>query len=320
LVRLYAWGPKSGDWDQAGRWEIRWQWPFGGWPEIRSTSTAQAPWSGLDAARRWLGIGQGATTWLLAATDDADHALLVGRRTSTAPATADLLVLETDRAPLEVRRPGGDAFQDVEGAARVGGRWYVATPQSPGELAATVVWMLEGTGAREIARVPRTNGDARPQLRLARRADGRALGLVVDAIADTSPSAMRWVMSVDLESGALGEPEPLAPADLSDRSVTLCTGDDSGWDVELPFGGAVLLQIAPRWGSSLQSPAARMRISRERACVLRVLGSVDAYAATAPDALVRPIPAAARRADLRAVEVSVLSARTRYGLRCWARP
>ena len=321
LVRLYAWGPKSGDWDQAGRWEIRWQWPFGGWPEIRSTSSASAPWTGLDAARRWMGIGAVPTTWALAGTDDADHALLVGRR-STGPATADLLVLESERAPVEVHRPGGDSFPDIEGATRVAGRWYVATLQGQGELSATVVWSIEGTTAREVARVPRPAGDARPQLHLARRSDGRAIGLVVDGSSDgTGAPVMRWVLSVDLESGAVGEPEPLAPADLSDRTVTVCAPEEPGWDVELPFAGTVLLQIPPRWASALQTPVARFRLTREKACALRVQGSVDAFAATVPDALIHAAPtSAARRADPRSVEVSVLSARTRYALRCWARP
>jgi hypothetical protein len=323
LVRVYAWGPKSGDWDQAGRWEIRWQWPFGGWPEIRSTATAQAPWSGLDAARRWMGIGAGPTTWALATGDDADHALLLGRRASVSPATTDVFVLESERAPVEVRRPTGDPFLDVDAAIRVAGRWYVATPQAPGELAATVVWLVEGSGGREIARIPRAGPEPRSQLRLARRSDGRALGLVVDGPTDGGAAAgsmMRWVLSVDLESGALGDPEPLAPAELADRAVTLCSGEEPGWDVDLPFMGAVLVQIPPRWASNLQSPLARVRLSREHACALRATGSVDAYAAAAPDALVHPLAPSARRGDARTLEVSVMSARTRFSLRCWARP
>ena len=320
-VRIYAWGPKSGDWDQGGRWEVRWQWPFGGWPEIRSTSTTQAPWTSVDAARRWLGIGVGPTTWTLAGGDDADHALLLGRRGSTSPATTDVLVLESERAPFEVRRPGGDPFLEIDAALRVAGRWYLATPQAPGELAATVVWLVEGTSGREIARVPRTGPEPRPALRLARRSDGRALGLVAEGPGDGSASSMvRWLLSVDLESGALGDPEPLAPADLADRGVTLCNGEEPGWDVDLPFPGPVSLQLPPRWTSSLQSPLARMRLSLDRACALRLLGSVDAYASAAPEALARATLSSNRRSDGRTLDVSVLSARTRYGLRCWLHP
>ena len=162
VVRLYAWGPKSGEWDQSGRWTIRWQWPFGGWADVRSTAVTTAPWTGLDAARRWLGLGTGSTSWELALGDDADHALLLARRSVPLPATTDVLVLETDRAPVDVRPPAGDGFQDVEAAARVAGRWYIATPQAPGELDATVVWLLEGTSGREVARIPRSVRPGRP--------------------------------------------------------------------------------------------------------------------------------------------------------------
>ena len=54
---------------------------------------------------------------MLSVGDDPDHALLVVRH-GTTPATADVVVLESDRAPLEVHRPGGEAFPDVDGAAR----------------------------------------------------------------------------------------------------------------------------------------------------------------------------------------------------------
>jgi hypothetical protein len=268
-----------------------------------------------------MGIGAGPTTWALATGDDADHALLLGRRASNSPPTTDVFVLESERAPVEVRRPSGDPFLDVDAATRVAGRWYITTPQAPGERAATVVWLVEGAGGREVARVPRTGPEPRPPLRLARRSDGRALGLVVDGPADGAAGSMvRWVVSVDLESGGVGDPEPLAPADLADRTVTLCNGEEPGWDVELAFMGSVHVQIPPHWSSRpLQSPLARVRLSREHACVLRILGSVDAYAAAAPDALARSAGLPTRRTDVRTIDVSVLSAKTRYGLRCWLR-
>ncbi|HEY8040465.1 MAG TPA: hypothetical protein VIF15_11755, partial [Polyangiaceae bacterium] len=279
LARIHTWGPKSGEWDQEGRWLVSWQWPWGGWPDARSSLVTSTPWTTVDAARRALGSvpGTSPTVWTLAASDDADHALLIARHT-VGTVTADLLALETDRAPVEVRRPGGDAFADVEGAARIAGRWYVATMQSAGELAASVVWAIDGGVAREIARVPRVGFEARPALHIARRTDGRALGLVVDGQPDAERgTTMRWVVGVDLDSGAVGDPEPLAPVDLSGRTVTACAGDDAGWQVDLPYPGTIRVRSAPAWSAVLQSPVARLRLSRERACVERVLGSVDGY-------------------------------------------
>jgi hypothetical protein len=319
-ARLYAWGPRSGDWDQLGRWQVRWLWPYGGWPEVRSSSVAPAPWAGIEAARHGLGIqAPPQSTWVLVPGDDADHALLVARRT-TSTVSADVLVLETDRAPLEVRRANGDPFPDVEGAVRAGGRWYLATLQPTGELSATVVWLLDGVGAREVGRVPRGGFETRPALRLARRTDGRSLALVVDGQTDdVSHVAQRWVVPLDLESGALGDPEPLAPADLSDRRVAACTGEDGGWTLDLPYPAAVRIHAPPAAAVTMSGPLARLRVSREKACVERMMGSVEGYAPAATGRGL-PLPLGQRRgADMRTIDVAAFSAQVRYPLRCVVR-
>ncbi len=339
MARVYAWGPNSGEWDPQGRWQVRWHWPWSGWAEARSSATAFVPWGSLDAARRALAIGPAPPTgWTVAAGDDPDHALLLARHT-LGVATVDAFVLETDRAPVEIHRPGGEPFPDVEAAIRTGGHWYLATVEGHGESSATVVWLVDGSGAREAARVPRTAFETRPALRFARRADGRALGLVVDGQGDgkrggvqiAQTVAMRWVVALDLESGSVGDPQPLAPVDLADRPVTLCAGedagDDDGWELEAPYPGAVVLRLGTRWTASLQSVVARMRVSTDRACVERVAGSVDAYASAPAGALVRSDPAMGPLRpggdDLltakRTIVASVLSARSRYALRCSAR-
>src|SRR4029077_6183576 len=74
VAHLYAWGAKGGEWEQLGRWQVRWQWPWGGWADARSSASVPAPWPGLDAARRAL-VGWG----IVAPGDDADHALLIAR-------------------------------------------------------------------------------------------------------------------------------------------------------------------------------------------------------------------------------------------------
>jgi hypothetical protein len=322
LARVYAWGPDTGDWDALGRWEVRWHWPWGGWQELRSSPSAAAPWTSLDAARRGLGMGPGVSTaWSIVDSDDPDHALLMARRSSGVPAV-DILELEAERPVVEARRPGGEPFAEVEGAARMGGRWYVATSQAAGEVPATVVWSIEGAAAREVARVPRAGFDVRPTLRLARHTLGRAVGLVVEGqVDDVRGVAPRWVVAVDVESGSVATPEPLAPVDLSDRAVSLCTGDDAGWELDVAYPGEVRLHVGGRWESALKGPVARMRLSRDRACVERVLGSIDAYGAAAPDALTdSPNNSTWRGREMaRTIAASVLSARTRYALRCTQR-
>ncbi len=311
LACLYAWGPTNGDWDPLGRWGARWLWPWGGGADARSSASVRAPWPTQEAARHALGQAGGLpTSWVLASGDDPEHALLVARHNiGTASSTADVIVLESDRAPLEVRRPTGDPFADVEGATRVSGRWYLATAQSAGELAATVVWLLDGSTAREVARFPRTGVESRATTRLARRADGRAVGLVVDGQPDAVRGAtMRWVAGIDLESGAVSDPEPLAPIDFSDREVSLCTSEDGGWVLDLPYPGSVRLHGAGNTQVSLQLVLARARLTHDCMCVERVLGSVD----SPPE--MRLAPEASSRA--RTIDVSVLAGRARVALKC----
>jgi hypothetical protein len=84
--------------------------------------------------------------------------------------------------------------------------------------------------------------------------------------------------------------------------------------------GAVTVHAGPTWQAALQSPLARMRLSRERACVERLLGSMEFYAAVVPPAIVggprTPLPVPR---DARAIDVALFSARMRYSLRCAVR-
>jgi hypothetical protein len=310
---VYAWGPATGDWDRLGKWEVRWQWPWGGC----SSASGPAPWTTLDGARRALGKGIGPPTWwVVAQGDDADHALFIARHTLGVP-TADVVEIESGRPPADVRGPGGDPFPDIEGALRVGGRWYLATAQPPSELAATVVWVLEGGAAHEVARVPRAGVDFRAPIHLARRADGRSLGLAVEGQPRADGPAFLWITSVDLETGSVGDPEPLAAADLSDTRVNLCTGDDAGWRLVMPYPGFVEMDVGAN-SSSLKSPLARLRVSRDGACLESIFGPWDDYATT--EAKKRaPRGRVSGGGGVRTIDVGVLSSGRRFPLLC-ARP
>jgi hypothetical protein len=317
--RVYAWGPPSGDWSSLGRWQVRWQWPWGGWTDARSSRVAEAPWPTVEVARREVGAGIGAmTTWTLIAGDDADHALLVGRRTFGG-STAAVMTLEAGRPPRVIARAGGEPFPEVESAIRAGGRWYVATVQGAAELPATVLYALDGRVAREIARVPRVGAEVRLPVRLARRSDGRAVGLVAEGEPNGDRGARLWLLPVDLESDRPGDPQALAAADLADVSSP-CTGDDAGWELDLPSTSAVSLRIGPAWESDLRAPLLRVRMSAERTCLGAVAGSVDGYASTAPAALSGDgHPASTPPGPARSVPASVFSAGARHALRCWRR-
>ncbi len=325
LGRLYAWGSRAAEWAHAARWAARWVWPYAGSQDVRSTQPAPAPYANLEIARRALGVGAvPVVTWSMGTGDDAAHALLFGRH--TAPLETTVLELESDRALAEIRRADGEPFQDIHSAMRAGGHWYLLTPQGSGQLPATVVWRLDGPLAHEVARVPRAGfeGNHPPPPKLARRADGRAIGVVVDGEPPSDRTVpLRWVVPVDVESGELGEPEPLGASDLGDRSdVPLCVGgDENGWVLDTAWGASARLYLSSSGGAKSDSTQdgnlynlyARLHLSRETACVERLAGSYESIGAELHDLL------RSRHARPAGPGVSVAawsSERARYPLRC----
>jgi hypothetical protein len=296
LARAYLWGAAAGDWDPSGRWQVRWvsPWSGGATPDVRSTAVSPAPWPSLEGAARALGGSTGGIPeWTLVPGDDADHALLIERRAGLLTSLAggagnqspSLEILETDRAPIEARRAGGEPLPDLQGAVRTGGRWYVATSQIAGEPSATVVWLLDGGVARELGRLPRVAPDLGGPARLARRVEGPVGGDSTSPIAllvtgaDWDRGALAWVASFDPEAHAFGDPEPLAPLDLSDRAIAACTGDDAGWELETALPGTVDVRSGAGPSTRLQGVLARLRVSRAAACVSGIFGSADSLLA-----------------------------------------
>ncbi len=312
-LMIQAWGDRGGDWDTGGKWRVQWLWPWGGWQDARASATLASPWSGRDAAARYLGVAPGTgASWNVVPGDDADHALAWSTRTQL-PRGFEVMTLETDRAPMLVRRPGGEPFTEILGATRAAGRWYLATRQSASERTATVVWALDGDGAREIARLPRLNGVTHGATRLARRGDGSAIGVVVDAPRGSDAfQPPRWIAAIDLESGVVSAPEALAPVDLTDPATALCTGDDPGWSLDLPYTSVARIQVAPTFKASLAPGLVRVHVSRAAACLERVGGSISSDSHSV-EVLSTPVPT---RTDTRGVEAGVMVSGIRHALRC----
>ena len=305
FARAYAWGPSAGDWQPPGHWLVRWSWPWQGasaaGPEERSSAIGAAPWGSLELTARALAGTMGTLPeWTLVPGDDPDHALLIERRAGLAgsvssnPGVVALETLEADRAPVEVKRAEGEPLPDPQGAVRSGGRWYIATAQVPGEPAATVVWLVDGAVARELGRLPRVAPESVAPARLVRWVGGSASSAAAGApspvaLLVSGPDADRgvvfWVSSFDPETHAFGDPEPLAPADLSDRTVAICSADDEGWELEASYPGAIDVRVGSVWASRLQGPLARLRLSRRAACVDGIFGSADSQGARTDGAL-----------------------------------
>jgi hypothetical protein len=338
LARYYAWGPKTGDWDRTARWLVRWMSPFGGAAEVSSTTASAPPQLILDLSRvpttpYGYGYGypySGYGNVGLIIGDDAKHALLTVRRYNS----RDLAVfaLEADRSPLELRRGDGEPFTIVDAAVRSGDHWYLASAPE-GEVPYTLVWQVDGAVAREITRIPRIGADARATTtvspygyptpynvaqqtgaRMARRSDGRAVGFVVDGQSGADSRAQRWVLPIDVESGAAQEPELLGPTDMSDRTLVPCLGDEPGWVLDAPLSQTVRLQVGAR-SASVYQPLARLRVSRQSACVERITGSADGFGGDTP-ILTKNGRTAGAKLDGPSVLVAAAVSRTRYPLRC----
>jgi hypothetical protein len=333
LARLFAWGPRSEDWSHVGRWGVQWLWPYGGSRDVRTTSPSIAPFATLDAARRALLGGSPVTlNWSLAIGDESTTALLIGKRIGVLPGVTGVFALEAERSPLEVHRADGEPFADVDSAIRASGHWYLVTGPSAGEPRAAVVYRVDGSEAREFARVPRASPESRalPVARLARRTDGRAIGVVV-VEGQPSADALRWVLPLDIESGAPGEPEPLGLANLGDRSeLSPCTEEDAGWVLDTSWNGArwsakARVDLGRGRGSfDLINLYLRLRLSSRRACIEQLSGTYEGARDTVS---VPTMPAglgsgASRTRDVHprpTVFVSALEGHARHALRCHTR-
>ena len=326
LARIYAWGPKTGDWDTQGKWQVKWLSPFAGWPDARASLPVLPPQALLEFTRSGSSpygyggsYGGGAGFFQVASGDDPSHALLLARRPTRADVTP--IELEGDRAPVEIRRADGEPFLEIDAMTRAAGRWFLATPPPPGAASPmTTLWQVDGAVARELVRVTRASVETgRPTgTKLARRSDGRAIGLVVDGQPTAErTTATRWVLPIDLENGQLGEPEPLGYSDLAGRTLEACTDDIVGWVFDASLPGTTVRVHVPGGTGSLHSVYARLRLTPSRVCVERVAGMYDGQTPERAAQLTRPGAArAATAAKPGEVVAAAFAAQGRYALRC----
>jgi hypothetical protein len=272
-AKVYVWGPQTpvDALDAASalalppelqpRFVVRWSWPFGGLPEARSSAIAPAPASIgalMDPSTR-SGL---AVTFSILMGEGPDEALLVHANAGV----TEVFELVAGRPPLAWRTEG-PALPPILAAVHAAGHWYVASSSAPGDQGPprTTLWKVEHGVVREVAEVPRFVAEGHhPEVRLARREDGRAIALLVAGdprqANDTDRSA--WVLPFDLASGALGEPQSLGSVDLADDSVlTPCAepGGSPGWVVDTSLGlrPRVLTKTEP---VVLSSPTARLHL------------------------------------------------------------
>lgn len=314
FARLYVTGPRTGDLDPSNtRLTVRWLTPFGGHTDIRSSRPTPAP----EAMLEWWKL-PGYMQHAFVAADDADHGLLVSRR--YAGSAAVLAALETDHAPLLLKRADGDPFVELDSALYAMGHWYFSSPAPPGERPETIVWRADGGIVRELVRIRRAGLEGRPTgTRLARRADGQSIGLVADGQpAADGRTSLRWVLPIDVDSGQLGEPEPLGANDFSDRrALAPCKPFDEGWVLDVPWTSSPRVRIGGAESLTVQTSLVRVRVTTEHACLEAGVGSISQNGEDTKQLLVRNarIKPTGHVAD-NELRLSVLVDRMRYALRC----
>ncbi len=329
LGKIYAWGPKTPDPDPQSRFAVRWLGPFDGYPDAQSSAPSALPAPLVEAMRMggaptyphyYGGYGGSySSSWKVGVGDDGRHALLAARLAGRQGGQM-LWELEAERGPLPVRRGDGEELPEVESAVRVEGKWIIAVPHAatPADPhVGTQLLVIDGGVARLLARIPRAGEGTPPVGRLARRTDGRAVGYVVDTSGQQSRGRPeRWVLPIDLETGAAGAPVLLGSPDYSDAALAVCAGDEAGYVLEVPFAPNPLrIRVAGAGGlvSTLSNVLARMRLAPGRACLEAASGTVVGDGAF----VARKGPAPTKRGAA-VVRVGALWSQVRYPLACTA--
>ena len=318
-ARVYAVGPKSGDWDASNaQWQVRWAAPFGGWDKVKSSALGVAPAHLLDVSRLSVGAYYGSyTQYALVASADGNRALLTARKSSNAELS--LFVLESDRAPIEVRRENNEPLGTLEAAIHTAGAWYLATNE-PAPFQQTLVFRVDGSIARLVARMPRAVGEVRNgSVRFASHSVTGMPALVVDGQpGPDSSSPRRWLLAIDSDAGALAEPLLLGTADAVERAPILACNDDApGWLFDATTALPIVVEVGGA-RATLGSTFARVRFDDARACLASATGSVDpTLGAALRDLAKKPgfKPAQPPRNES-TVSVAVIAQRSRYSLVC----
>lgn len=133
------------------------------------------------------------------------------------------------------------------------------------------------------------------------------------------PSSVRWALPIDLESGALGEPEPLGYTDLAGRALDACADDVPGWVLDTSIPASSVRMRLPHGSGSINGVLARLRLTSTRACVERLAGTYDGQTPERTAQLVRLGTSSVRSSTpLHPGElfVTAVSAQTRFPLKC----
>jgi hypothetical protein len=283
-VRIYVWGPKDTDWSRTGRAVLRFGDRFS-LGEAHSSAVTTSPWSSEGETLMALGHVGGGMSWQ--ASKDGQAVLASGCRGDRG---CSLFAAEADQ-PLVLLRMADDtvAPRPASGAVRLGATWFYFAEARGDDLK---LFRVDLGVVRPVATYRRV-GPARnaPPPKLVRRARSQGLGLTfVERQGPNDRRGERFVVPIDPESGALGEPEALGRADLAGFSIDPCPADRDGWVLDTALDSqTVTIDGTPADGRSTEL---RLRLGRGRVCAETGVVTTVWHAQDRPRA--KPQPAAGR--------------------------
>jgi len=296
-MRIYAYGPRGGDWTRTGALSIAFADRFSVKPGVRVTATARSPWPDAISAADALGAEPSTNAAGLAAALDPSGS--AGGVLLSSRGAIDFFWFEAGRVPLHIPNVGrlgvGARFSGV--AKTKAGVFIGSYDESSRAFRVYRVVGQDLEVALEVADIPSPRGAT---AELVRSAAGDALGIWVRGTG--------WfVHPLDLENGVVDSPYVVAPTQLSSLPPVCAEGAE---------GFVVSSAIAPEPGAEVPSGMGlrgfegRFRVSSLGVCVdvLAAQGDAGASGSSRPGA-------AALRATGRPTVITTLTERKPLGRR-----
>lgn len=237
-VRAYAWGKKGADWSRLGHFMIRFDDRFDPLGGLRATAIAPPPWADETITTDAMGIGSyPIAMWGAHLDGSGRHALATVCRGSS----CSLFAASEGQPALNLRdtfgKTTGTPRPLPHGAVRAGESWFFLVP---GPTQDTIVLHRADLGVIRRLGVyfrPMTPTASRyasyinaESPRLVRRAIGNGLGMLLTATpVPGERSGPMFVLPIDPETGALGEPIVLGKRDLGGKLPPRCAEGQDGW-------------------------------------------------------------------------------------------
>jgi hypothetical protein len=219
-LRGYAWGPRAASWDRLGRWQLfvadRFAIRGGAW----LTAVSRGRWrDAIEAAGDFGHESGGAPAVWRAELEPSGRA---GALRINVRGRSELHLFEEERGIVHVPEAGKMGLAALAGVVKLGSGWYVGS-QSGGELK---VLAIEGDRLVKVFDFPSRAGErtSTRAVKVVRNVRGDSLGIWIVATG-------WYVMPVDRDTGAVGEPLYVPPQALA-AMPKACASEGDGYILE----------------------------------------------------------------------------------------